>query len=158
MKDVYRIRIRKVYASFPGWPSGGPWELSSQTKIYAILNRLQLPTNKWRSAGPGRSLYLLSITGLGVGSTTVCPVHNFPPLSELLVCYQPHRNKVMPGQKSIYETFLVLSIRCRGSLRDDLRGLRICNAASLQYNALTRFTHILSVSLALIQIYCTVLY
>ncbi len=38
--------------------------------------------------------------------TTVCPVHNFPPPSELLVCYQPHRQGVMPGQKSIYETFL----------------------------------------------------
>jgi hypothetical protein len=23
MKDVYRIRIRKVYACCPGWPSGG---------------------------------------------------------------------------------------------------------------------------------------
>jgi hypothetical protein len=42
-----------------------------------------------------------------VCSTTVCPVHNFPPPSELLVCYQPHRQGVMPGQKSIYETFLV---------------------------------------------------
>jgi hypothetical protein len=31
---------------------------------------------------------------------------------------------------------------CRGILRDDLRGLRICYAASLQYTALTRFTHI----------------
>jgi hypothetical protein len=50
----------------------------------------------------------LSITGLAAlgGSTTVCPVHIFPPLSELLVCYQPHRQKVMPSQKSIYETFL----------------------------------------------------
>jgi hypothetical protein len=38
--------------------------------------------------------------------TTVCPVHNFPPPSELLVCYQPHRQTVMPCQKSIYETFL----------------------------------------------------
>ncbi len=64
MKDVDRIRIRKVYASCPGWPSGGSKELSSQTQIYAIPCRLQLPTNKWRSAGPGRSLYLLSITGL----------------------------------------------------------------------------------------------
>ncbi len=64
MKDVDRIRIRKVYASCPGWPSGGSKELSSQTQIYAIPCRLQLPTNKWRSAGPGRSLYLLSLTGL----------------------------------------------------------------------------------------------
>ncbi len=64
MKDVDRIRIRKVYTSCPGWPSGGSKELSSQTQIYAIPCRLQLPTNKWRSAGPGRSLYLLSITGL----------------------------------------------------------------------------------------------
>jgi hypothetical protein len=30
----------------------------------------------------------------------------FPPPSELLVCFQPHRQKVMLGQKSIYETFL----------------------------------------------------
>ncbi len=43
-------------------------------------------------------------------TTTVCPVHNFPPPSELLVCYQPHRQTVMPGQKSIYETFLVFSV------------------------------------------------
>ncbi len=64
MKDVYRIRIRKVYASCPGWPSGGSKELSSQTQIYNIPCRLQLPTNKWRSAMPGRSLYLLSTTGL----------------------------------------------------------------------------------------------
>ncbi len=64
MKDVNRIRIRKVYASCPGWPSGGSKEFSSQTQIYAIPCRLQLPTYKWRSAGPGRSLYLLSITGL----------------------------------------------------------------------------------------------
>ncbi len=64
MKDVDRIRIRKVYASCPGWPSGGSKELSSQTQIYVIPCRLQLPTNKWRSAGPGRSLYLLSLTGL----------------------------------------------------------------------------------------------
>ncbi len=64
MKDVDRIRIRKVYASCPGWPSGGSKEFSSQTQIYAIPCRLQLPTNKWRSAGPGRSLYLLSITSL----------------------------------------------------------------------------------------------
>ncbi len=42
----------------------GPKELSSQTQIHAIPCRLQLPTNKWRSAGPGRSLYLLSINGL----------------------------------------------------------------------------------------------
>ncbi len=41
-----------------------------------------------------------------MGSITVCPVHIFPPPTELLVCYQPHRQKVMPGQKSIYETFL----------------------------------------------------
>jgi hypothetical protein len=39
-------------------------------------------------------------------SITVCPVHIFPPPAELLVCYQPHRLEVMPGQKSIYETFL----------------------------------------------------
>ncbi len=64
MKDVDRIRIRKVYASCPGWPSGGSKEFSSQTQIYVIPCRLQLPTNKWRSAGPGRSLYLLSIIGL----------------------------------------------------------------------------------------------
>jgi hypothetical protein len=44
-----------------------------------------------------------------VCSTTVCPVHNFPPPSELLVCYQPHRQEVMPGQKSIYETFLAMT-------------------------------------------------
>ncbi len=66
MKDVDRIRIRKVYASCPGWPSGGSKELSSQTQIYAVHCRLQLPTNKWRSAGPGRSLYLLTIKGLAV--------------------------------------------------------------------------------------------
>jgi hypothetical protein len=42
-----------------------------------------------------------------VGSTTACPVHNFTPPSELLVCYQPYRQKVVPGQKSVYETFLV---------------------------------------------------
>ncbi len=64
MKDVYRIRIRKVFASCPGWPSGGSKELSSQTQIYAIPCRLHLPTNKCRSAMPGRSLYLLSTTGL----------------------------------------------------------------------------------------------
>ncbi len=64
MKDVDRIRIRKVYTSCPGWPSGGSKEFSSQTQIYAIPCRLQLPINKWRSAGPDRSLYLLSITGL----------------------------------------------------------------------------------------------
>ncbi len=45
-----------------------------------------------------------------MGSTTVCPVHIFPPPTELLVCYQPHRQKVMPGQKSINETFLVKSL------------------------------------------------
>jgi hypothetical protein len=39
-------------------------------------------------------------------TTKVCSVHNLPPPSELLVCYQPHRQTVMPGQKSIYETFL----------------------------------------------------
>ncbi len=64
MKDVDRIQIRKVYAICPGWPPGGSKEFSSQTQIYAIPCRLQLPTNKWRSAGPARSLYLLSITGL----------------------------------------------------------------------------------------------
>jgi hypothetical protein len=42
-----------------------------------------------------------------MGSITVCPVQIFPPPTELLVCYQPHRQEVMPGQKSIYETFLV---------------------------------------------------
>ncbi len=47
-----------------------------------------------------------SSTGCALCRTTVCPVHNFPPPSELLVCYQPHRQGVMPGQKSIYETFL----------------------------------------------------
>ncbi len=36
----------------------------------------------------------------------VGPVHIFPSPSELLVCYQPHRQKVMPGQKPIYETIL----------------------------------------------------
>ncbi len=39
-------------------------------------------------------------------TTTVCLVHNFPPPSELLVCYQPHRQTAIPSQKSIYETFL----------------------------------------------------
>jgi hypothetical protein len=43
----------------------------------------------------------------GWASITVCPVHIFPPPTELLVCYQPHRQEVMQGQKSIYETFLV---------------------------------------------------
>jgi hypothetical protein len=42
-----------------------------------------------------------------VCSTTVCRVHNFPPPSELLVCYQPHKQEEIPGHKSIYETFLV---------------------------------------------------
>jgi hypothetical protein len=42
-----------------------------------------------------------------MGSITVCPVNIFPPPTELLVCYQPHRLEVMPGQKSIYVTFLV---------------------------------------------------
>jgi hypothetical protein len=28
-----------------------------------------------------------------VGSTTVCPVHNFPPPCELLVCYQAHTGR-----------------------------------------------------------------
>ncbi len=42
-----------------------------------------------------------------MGSITVCPVHIFPPPTELIVCYQLHRQEVMPGQKSIYETFLV---------------------------------------------------
>ncbi len=114
MKDVYRIRIRKVYVSCPGWPSGGSKELSIQTQIYAIPCRLHLPTNKWRSAMPGRSLYLLSTTGLaalGGHYTTVGPVQNFPPPCELLVCYQPHRQTAMPGQKSIYETFLFLNHR-----------------------------------------------
>ncbi len=41
-----------------------------------------------------------------MGSTTFCPVYIFLPPTELLVCYQPHRQKVMPGQKSIFETFL----------------------------------------------------
>jgi hypothetical protein len=41
-----------------------------------------------------------------VGSTTVSPVHIFPSPSELLVCYHQHRQTAMPGQKSIYETFL----------------------------------------------------
>jgi hypothetical protein len=44
-----------------------------------------------------------------MGSITVCPVHIFPPPAELPVCYQPHRQEVMPGQKSIYETFLFIS-------------------------------------------------
>jgi hypothetical protein len=48
-------------------------------------------------------------TARGDSTTTVCPVHNFPPPSELLVCYQPHRQTVMPGQKSIYETLLVVN-------------------------------------------------
>ncbi len=43
-----------------------------------------------------------------MGSITVCPVHIFPPPAELLFCYQPHRQEVMPGQKSIYWTFLLL--------------------------------------------------
>jgi hypothetical protein len=46
-------------------------------------------------------------------TTTVCPVHNFPPPSELLVCYQPHRQTAMPGQKSIYETFLGITLISR---------------------------------------------
>jgi hypothetical protein len=45
-----------------------------------------------------------------MGSITVCPVHIFPPPTELLVCYQPHRQEVMPGQKSIYETFLCRTV------------------------------------------------
>ncbi len=48
-----------------------------------------------------------------MGSITVCPVHIFPPPAELLVCYQPHSLEVMPGQKSIYETFLFWSHRPR---------------------------------------------
>jgi hypothetical protein len=44
-----------------------------------------------------------------MSSITVCPVHIFPPPAELLVCCQPHRQGVMPGQKSIYETFLDLT-------------------------------------------------
>jgi hypothetical protein len=110
MKDGARIRIRKVYASCPGWPSGGSKELSSQTQIYAIPCRLQLPTNKWRSAGPGRSLCLLSITGLAAlgGQYHSLSGTEFSASMRVtcLLPNQPHRQKVMPGQKSIYETFL----------------------------------------------------
>ncbi len=104
MKDVDRIRIRKGYASCPGRPSGGSKELSSQTQIYAIPCRLQLPTNKRRPAGPGRSLYLLSITSLAAlgGQYHSLSSTEFSTSKRA----QPHRQKVMPGQKSIYETFL----------------------------------------------------
>ncbi len=54
-----------------------------------------------------------------MGSITVCPVQNFLPPSELLVCYQPHRQAVMLGQKSIYETFLVGTEGVRGEVRED---------------------------------------
>ena len=36
LEDVYRIRIRKVYASCPGWSSGGVIR-ALQSDIYAIL-------------------------------------------------------------------------------------------------------------------------
>jgi hypothetical protein len=73
---------------------------------------LQLPTKKWRPVGPGRRCCLLSKTGLAAlgGQYHICPVHNFPHPSELLVCYQPDRQKVVPGQTSMYETFLVVCV------------------------------------------------
>ncbi len=52
-------------------------------------------------------------------NTTVCPVHNFPPPSKILVSYQPFRHKVMTGQKSIYKTFLGQT-SCRHPLPESL--------------------------------------
>ncbi len=60
-------------------------------------------------------------TGCALGSTTVCPVHDFPPPSELHVCYQPHRQEVMPGQNSIYETFLSLIFQWKWTRHDSKR-------------------------------------
>jgi hypothetical protein len=70
-----------------------------------------------------------------MGSITVCPVHIFPPPAELLVCYQPHRQEVMPGQKPIYETFL----------------LRIYNA-TLIYRTTSNHGYSIKLSLAKIQV------
>ncbi len=38
MKDVDRIRIRKVYACCPGWPSGGSKEFSSHKNMLSTAD------------------------------------------------------------------------------------------------------------------------
>ncbi len=66
--------------------------------------------NEWIWSEMGRArpqTGLAALCGKYHAHCTVCPVQYFPTPRELLVCYQPHRQKVMPGQKSIYETFLV---------------------------------------------------
>jgi hypothetical protein len=64
MRDVDRIWIRKVYACCPGWPSEGVI-IALQSDINIWYPSLpSAPHNKWRSTWPGRSWYLLSITGL----------------------------------------------------------------------------------------------
>ena len=68
-----------------------------------------------------------------MGSTTVCPVQNFPPPSELLVCQQPHRQKVVPGQNSLYEMFLATSHTGRKSCRvKSLYMKRFCSTLHIE--------------------------
>ena len=55
MKDVDRIRIRKLYASCPWWPSGGSKELSSQTQIYSMLSHADFSSPLINEDLPGRA-------------------------------------------------------------------------------------------------------
>ncbi len=66
-RDFDRRRITKVYACCPGWPSGGGHTRKSapvRHKHMLFLSSFPFSTNKGRSAGPGRSWCLLSITDM----------------------------------------------------------------------------------------------
>jgi hypothetical protein len=76
-----------------------------------------------------------------MGSITVCPIHIFPPPAELLVCYQPHRQEVMPGQKSIYETFLdytavISPARPHKKSEKNIHALSVCVHSENQFRTL----------------------
>ncbi len=61
MKDVNRIRIRKVYASCPGWPSGGSKELSCQTQIRYMLSPADFSSPLINEDLPGQAAACLPV-------------------------------------------------------------------------------------------------
>ncbi len=78
--------------------------LESDINICSPPSR-HLLANNWRSAGSGLSWYLLSITALaalGGQYHSLTKYHS----KWVTCCYQPHRQKVVPDQNSMYEMFL----------------------------------------------------
>jgi len=73
----------------------------------------------WPSGGGGhKSAPVRPLRYNRVTAVTVSPVHKFPPLCELLVCYQPHSGKSWRVKSLYMKRFWFVHWACRADTRD----------------------------------------